>query len=50
MISHHQAAVIMAKEALTKAEHPDIKNIAQAIIDAQTAEISQLETWRDQWR
>lgn len=50
MISHHQAAVIMAKEALTKAEHPDIKNIAQAIIDAQTAEISQLEAWRDQWR
>lgn len=50
MISHHQAAVIMAKEVLTKAEHPDIKNIAQAIMDAQTAEISQLETWRDQWR
>ena len=49
MNSHHQAAVIMAKEALTKAEHPDIKNIAQAI-HAQTAEISQLETWRDQWR
>jgi uncharacterized protein (DUF305 family) len=50
MISHHKAAITMAQEALTKAEHPDIKNIAQAIIDAQTAEITQLEAWRDQWR
>ncbi|NBU64347.1 MAG: DUF305 domain-containing protein [Chloroflexia bacterium] len=50
MISHHQAAITMAKEALTKAEHPEIKNLAQAIIDTQSAELTQLETWRDQWR
>jgi uncharacterized protein (DUF305 family) len=49
MISHHQAAITMAKEALTKAEHPDIKNLAQAIIDSQSAEVTQLESWRDQW-
>ncbi len=50
MISHHQAAITMAQEALTKAEHADIKNLAQAIIDAQSAEITQLEAWRDEWR
>jgi uncharacterized protein (DUF305 family) len=50
MISHHQAAITMAKEALTKAEHADIKNLAQAVIDMQSAEITQLEAWRDQWR
>ncbi len=50
MISHHQAAVTMAQDALTKAEHADIKNLAQAIIDMQSAEITQLEAWRDQWR
>jgi uncharacterized protein (DUF305 family) len=50
MISHHQAAVTMAQEALTKAEHADIKNLAQAIIDTQSAEITQLNAWRDQWR
>lgn len=50
MISHHQAAITMAKEALTKAEHPDVKNLAQAIIDMQSAEVTQLTTWRDQWR
>ena len=50
MISHHKAAITMAKEALTKAEHPDIKNLAQAIIDMQSVEVTQLEAWRDQWR
>ena len=50
MISHHQAAVTMAQDALTKAEHADIKNLAQAVIDMQSAEITQLEAWRDQWR
>ena len=50
MISHHQAAITMAKEALTKAEHADIKNLSQAVIDMQAAEITQLEAWRDQWR
>ena len=50
MISHHQAAITMAKEALTKAEHADIKNLSQAVIDMQSAEITQLEAWRDQWR
>ena len=50
MISHHQAAITMAKEALTKAEHADIKNLAQAVIDMQSAEITQLEAWRDQFR
>jgi uncharacterized protein (DUF305 family) len=50
MISHHRAAVTMAQAALTKAEHADIKNLAQAVIDMQSAEITQLEAWRDQWR
>ena len=50
MISHHQAAITMAQEALTKAEHADIKNLSQAVIEMQSAEITQLEAWRDQWR
>jgi len=50
MIAHHKSAITMAKEALTKAEHADIKNLAQAIIDTQSAEITQLEKWRDQFR
>ena len=43
MIPHHQSAVTMAQEALTRAEHPEIKSLAQEIIDAQTKEITQMQ-------
>lgn len=49
MIPHHQSAIDMAEVALEQAEHEEIKELAQAIIDAQQAEIDQLEQWRDQW-
>jgi uncharacterized protein (DUF305 family) len=49
MISHHQAAVVMAKEAQTKAEHAELKQLAGEIIKAQEAEIAQLRTWQQQW-
>lgn len=46
MIPHHQGAVTMARDALTRAEHPEIKEMARAIINAQTREIEQFRTWR----
>ena len=49
MIPHHEAAIEMAGDALTKASHPETKRMAQEIIDAQKAEITQLEQWRKQW-
>jgi uncharacterized protein (DUF305 family) len=39
MTPHHQGALAMAEDALAKAEHPEVKQFAQAIIDAQTREI-----------
>ena len=39
MIPHHQDAVDMSKEALGRAEHPELKELAQTIIDEQSAEI-----------
>lgn len=50
MIPHHQGAVTMAREALTKAEHPEIKRLAQQIIDAQEREITQMNKWKQAWR
>ncbi|MEO8277859.1 MAG: DUF305 domain-containing protein, partial [Thermoanaerobaculia bacterium] len=38
-VPHHEAAIQMAKEALDKAQHPEIKALAQAIINAQQREI-----------
>lgn len=49
MITHHQGAIKMAGDALGKANHPELKRMAQAIIDAQKAEITQMEQWRKQW-
>ena len=47
MIPHQQGAVIMAKDALQKAQHPDLKNLAQEIITTQEAEIKQMTDLRD---
>ncbi|MFO2971178.1 DUF305 domain-containing protein [Legionella pneumophila serogroup 10] len=49
MIPHHEAAIMMAKDALKNATHPEIKEMAQKIIDTQQKEIEQLKTWRNQW-
>lgn len=49
MISHHNGAVTMAKEALTKAERPEIKTLANTIIKAQEAEVKMMNGWKEKW-
>lgn len=49
MIPHHQQAVEMADIALTRAQHPEIKNLAVAIKKDQNREIEQLRTWYQAW-
>jgi len=49
MIPHHDGAVVMSKEALTKAEHPEIKTLANQIIKAQEAEIKMMNDWKAKW-
>ncbi len=49
MTQHHQGAVAMAKEALLKAEHAEIKQLARRISDAQQQEIAQMNRWRKVW-
>jgi len=46
MIPHHAGAVDMAKEALTKAEHPEIKKLSEQIIESQQEEIRQMQNWK----
>ena len=49
MIPHHQSAIAMAGAALQHAVHPEIAELAQAIVDAQQAEIDQMTEWRAEW-
>ncbi len=49
MTPHHDGAVEMAKEALTKAEHAEIKTLSNQIIKAQEAEIKQMADWKAKW-
>lgn len=50
MTPHHSGAVAMAKEALVKAERPEIKNLANQIIKAQEAEIKKMQDWKTTWK
>jgi uncharacterized protein (DUF305 family) len=49
MIPHHEDAVAMAELALTRAEHPELKQLAETIIRDQTREIDQMRTWYESW-
>ena len=44
MLAHHEGAIRMARMALTRAEHPEIRRLAKRIIAAQEAEIDVLRT------
>jgi uncharacterized protein (DUF305 family) len=49
MIPHHQGAIRMARVELENGEDGEIAAIAEAIIEAQSREIEQMNRWRKQW-
>lgn len=46
MIPHHQGAITMAKETVQKAEHPEIRVLANQIIAAQDKEVAMMGEWK----
>lgn len=49
MIPHHEAAVTMARDAEERAEHPELRRLARAIVEAQEREVRRMEGWRATW-
>ncbi|KAB8315809.1 DUF305 domain-containing protein [Tolypothrix campylonemoides VB511288] len=49
MIPHHEGALAMAQDALSKSKRPEIKKLAQDIISSQQKEIEQMKQWRQAW-
>jgi uncharacterized protein (DUF305 family) len=45
MIPHHQMAVMMSARVLNSS-HPELRNLAKAIIQTQSAEIEQMRRWQ----
>lgn len=50
MIPHHEGAVTLAKDALVKAQHQEIKALAQQVIDAQQTETAMMKRWSEEWK
>ncbi|MEH1894728.1 MAG: DUF305 domain-containing protein [Nostoc sp.] len=49
MIPHHEGAVKMGQDALSKSKRPEIKKLAQEIVKAQEVEIKEMQQWRKAW-
>jgi len=49
MMPHHEGAVELAREALAKSQRPEIRELAQRIIDAQQGGIEMMNRWKSDW-
>jgi uncharacterized protein (DUF305 family) len=49
MIVHHEGAVAMAQMVLTKSQRPELVQLANDIISAQTREINMMRDWKIEW-
>lgn len=50
MTRHHQGAVKMAQTALKKAQHKEIKELAQKVVDEQKKEVAKMAKWKKEWK
>lgn len=49
MVPHHQGAIGMARLAADRAEHPELIELATAIVAGQEAEIARMTGWLAEW-
>jgi uncharacterized protein (DUF305 family) len=49
MIPHHEGALTMAQDVLSKSQRPEMKQLAENILTSQQQEIDQMKQWRQAW-
>ena len=49
MVPHHESAIAMAEVAQERAEKDELRALADDIVAAQSAEIAQMQSWREEW-
>lgn len=49
MVPHHESALMMAQMVETRAQFPEVRALAKAIIAEQEKEIAQMKAWRKAW-
>lgn len=49
MTAHHEGAIQQATEVLDSGQAPEVAELAEAIIQAQQAEIEQMAAWEAEW-
>ena len=49
MIPHHKMALMMSNMVLTRGEHEELREMARAIINSQSAEIERMQGWYIAW-
>jgi uncharacterized protein (DUF305 family) len=50
MIPHHEGAVTMAKDLLTRDAHPELRELAENIVRSQSDEIDRMRSWQKEWK
>jgi uncharacterized protein (DUF305 family) len=49
MIVHHLGAIRMAEELLDETNRPELKAMAEDIIEAQSQEVEVMKDWLNEW-
>ena len=49
MVAHHRSAIAMAELVLERTERPEVRRLAEEIIEAQQAEVARMQGWYEEW-
>jgi len=49
MVAHHQGAIGMSEELLKRTDRPELVELANNIIESQSAEVGQMKAWIQIW-